>query len=396
MKKVFSGVLVLSLLLAIQAMAQSKGTAKQPAKTSPIRPSLDVLVSRIDAYWKSLSDQKKMQAADYIDPSDREAFYSSSIPPFSKPQLKSLELSADRREATTTVVVTRMMPPLTTKMEWTVTERWHFERGNWYRAFPKSSHNPVLESIKALTPDRAQTEKWENEIRKTLTVESVLDFGTVRESAHLQLALKYTLSGKDNFSAKLKLPPGFTAECGEECALIPGEHELRVNVPTWQLEGTVHERITLSARRDRAVVPFEIEVKGFIYVPVSITSKVISLSPNQAENELRVKNNTKSAIELLEAYSEAMQVTVDSLPATIPPGGEIALKVKLDTGLAPLVAGKFYSLTIPLAKPVENVNFISFGVVGGSVKETAIGTKSNQEIVIQSDKSKSCKNPPPD
>jgi hypothetical protein len=395
MKRIFSGVLVMCFLWAPYGRAQSAGAAKQPAKTSPMRPSLDVLVSRIDAYWKSLSDQKKMQAAEFIDASDREAFYRSTIPPFSTPQLKSLELSADRKEATATVVVMRTFPLMAPKVEWPVIERWHFERGNWYREFPKSSNNPILDSVKASTPDRAQTEKLENEIRTALKVERVVDFGTVRESAPLQLALKYTLSGKDSFSAKLKMPSGLYTEGDVEYKLVPGEQELLVKAVMESLEGPVQKQVVLSVQRENAVVPFEIEVKGFVYVPVSITPKVLSLSPTQAEKELRVKNNTNSTIELLQAYSEAKQITVDFLPTNIPPGGEILLKVKQDTKQAPLVPGKFYSLSVPLAKPVDNVNFISFSVVGGSAKGTSEGTESNQEVVIKSDNSKSCKIPTP-
>jgi hypothetical protein len=398
MNQVSSGILAILFLMGAHAAAPSDGAAKSTQKAYPVTASLDTLVSRIDGYWNALLQKKKGQAAEYVAAADRDKFYSSNLPPFTNPHLKSLELSADRKEAMVTVVVTRTMPPSGIKMDWPVTDRWRFEKGNWYRTLPVKSRVLLPGMEREGNPAGEDAEALKNEVRKLLMIENtVLDFGTVRESTPLHLSLKYTLGGKEPMGAIISAPEGFGVEGGNELVLNPGDHELRIIVPTWRLDGVVNERIVMTVRPPGAEVPFEIEVKGNVYVPVSIAPKTLKFQREESEKEVRIRNNSKSDLELQPVYSETRQVLVQPLPATVLPGQEIVLKVKLSKESASLRANQTDVLAIPFAKPVDGVNSLSLSVIlnAEDVGKDGEKTDAKGEIpLIPSDKSQNCQGLP--
>jgi hypothetical protein len=152
--------IVVLLCVSTPSIAQTK----KPIIPSG-RPSLDLLAARIEGYWNLLLQRKKQQAVGYITSSDREVFSNSQIPLFKNPRLKSLELSADRIEATATVIVKRTLFPLGQEMEWPVTEHWRFEKGNWYREFRRSFLPMPVEKKEVQKPaDPQQAENAKREI----------------------------------------------------------------------------------------------------------------------------------------------------------------------------------------------------------------------------------------
>ena len=398
MNRVSSSILAVLFLMGAHAAAQSGVAAKSPQKAYAVKASLDTLVSRVDGYWNALLQKKKGQAAEYVAAEDRDRFYNSNPPSFSNPHLKSLELSADRKEVMVTMVVTRTMPPSGAKVDWPVTDRWRFEKGNWYRTLPVKSRFPIPGTEREGNPVGEDSEALKNEVRKLLTIENTaLDFGTVRENKPLILILKYTLEGKEPLGAIIETPAGFGIQGGNEQILNPGEHELRINVPTWQLDGAVNERIVMTVRRPGVEVPFEIEVKGNVYVPVSIAPKTLKFQREESEKEVRIRNNSKSDLDLLPVYSETSQVLVQPLPATVLPGQEIVLKVKLGKESALLGANQTDVLTIPFAKPVDNVNALGLSVIMNAEDAGKNGERANangEVPLIPSDKSRNCKAPP--
>jgi hypothetical protein len=293
-----------------------------------------------------------------------------------------------------TMVVTRIMPPYGIKVEWPVTDRWRFEKGNWYRILPSKSQFLLSGVDREGKPAIVDAEAVKNETRKLLKFEkTVLDFGTIRGSGPLYLSLKYTLEGKESLGANISAPAGFGIEGGNEPVLNPGDNELRIIVPTWQLDGPVNERIVVTVRRPGAAIPFEIEVKGNVYVPVSIVPKSLIFKSDEGEKEVRIRNNTKSHLELLPVYSETRQVLLEPLPTAVPPGQEIVLKVKLGKESASLRTNQSDNLSIPFAKPVDGVNFLSLNVVLNAAEPGKAGEKTDAEELppIPSDKSQNCR-----
>jgi hypothetical protein len=396
MKKHPAFILIFILFIAAAGGGQ---TAKQAAKRkAPPVQSLDLLLSRIDSYWKLLLQKRKAQAAQYITLSDRDNFLSVTIPPFSDSRFNSLELSADRREATTTVIVKRLLPPLAQAVEWPVIEQWRFEKGNWYRRF-RGFSLPTSQTAGAEKLSPEQVEDVKQEIREKLRIEnSVLDFGTVRESAEIKLSLKYTLTGNEPIAVTFKAPPGFAIQGMSNGALVPGvQRELLIGVPSWDHEGGMNEQIILTAHRRGVSVPFEFAVKGNIYVPVSITPKRFKLNKDMPEREIVVRNNSESDVELVRLHTETGRVIVEPLPTTVPAGQQLSMKVKLSGrgGTSPRD-----NLSIPLAQPVDGVAVLAFtvefdpgeGMPMGDVDSKGI----NEPPIIQSDKTRSCPATPAD
>jgi hypothetical protein len=396
MNRVSGGILAVFFLMNAHAVAGSDGAAKITPKAYVVRASLDTLVSRIDGYWNALLQKKKGQAAEYVAAANREKFYSSNFPSFTNPHLKSLELSADRKEAMVTVIVTRVTP-FGAKIDWPVIDRWRFEKGNWYRNIPEKSR-AIIPGVEMKADSAGEdTEALKNEVRKLLIIENtVLDFGTVRSATPLPLSLKYTLGGKEPMGAIINVPAGFGVEGGNDVMLNPGSHELRITVPTWQLDGVVHEHIGMTVRKLGATVPFDIEVTGNVYVPVSIAPKMLRFKKEENEKEVRIRNNSKSDLDLLSMYSETRQVMIQPLPATVLSGQEIVLKVKLSKESASLKANQADNLAISFAKPVDGMNSLSLSVI-----LNAEDTGKNSGSIdakdgippISADKSKNCKAP---
>lgn len=361
---------VVLICIAVPAGAQSPKT-----NTPPAGPSLDSLANQIDSYWKLLLQRKKHQAAEYVVPSDRDLFSSTNIPPFSDPRLKSLELSADRTEATATVIVKRALPPLTQLMEWPVTEHWRFENGNWFRRFER----PALPTQTGFGEARKKQEPEQNEsVRSELLgmlhfEKSMLDFGTVRQGASLPLSVKYTLAGDEPLSVTLKnSAPGFTIRGLTGQYLMPGQQrELTIEVPIWNYDGAVNERVVLVAHRKGVEVPFEIAVTGNVYVPVSIVPNLLRFEKDDSEKEVLVRNNSKSDLELRRFHTETGAVSLEPIPATILAGQQLAIKVKSAKESRDKRSQTRDNLSIDFAKPVEGMSGLSLAVVIHPEKEKA-------------------------
>src|SRR5262245_46126858 len=94
----------LALLFSITAtfgaeQAGNRPSAARPASTvnRPAKPSLDALLTRVDAYWSSLAAGKTQAALSYVAASHRDRFRSRQMPPFSNPRVTAIELSPDRK-----------------------------------------------------------------------------------------------------------------------------------------------------------------------------------------------------------------------------------------------------------------------------------------------------------
>jgi hypothetical protein len=337
------------------------------------QPSLDLLVTRVDNYWKLLLQRKITQAAQYIAVSDRKNFNLEYAVAFSDPCIKSLELSKDRTEAKIALTIKRIMPPMM-NVEWPVKQKWRFEKGNWYLQFkPEAAPNLFSGNAKDSSEplDREQMESAKSELREMLHFEkSVLDFGTVRQGAGVPLNLKYAFTSDKALPVMVKKSDPDIAIQGlkEEC-LVPGqERELLVKFPAWKYDGAVNAHIILTVYWKGIGVPFEISVKGNVYVPVSIIPPNLCFSKGEREKEILIRNNSKSDIVLRQAFSETGQVTVEPLPTTIPAGQQLKMKVKVGQALDTAKANTQDNISIPLEQPVDDMTSITFAVVANCIE----------------------------
>ena len=206
MRNIKAVVLVMSLFFLLPLAA---GQTKSQATTAARKASLDLLVSRIDSYWKLMLQGKRTSAAQYVAPADREEFAGRANPKFTDPRLKSIEFSKDRTEAIVTVTVKRALP--IGVMNWPVEERWAFQNSNWYVQFElKSAAFPGGGDEPGISESAIRAELMERELREMFRLEqTVLDFGTVRQGMQVSLPLKYSLAGDESIRATTRdRPPG--------------------------------------------------------------------------------------------------------------------------------------------------------------------------------------------
>jgi hypothetical protein len=338
--------------------------AAQPqAKTAPRKASLDALIARVDSYWKLLQEQKKLGAAEFVNPFHREEFVARPIPAFSDPRVSSLELSPDRNSAKVTVIVKRIFPNQI--MNWSVTEQWVFKTGTWYLQ-PETASLPMSGGAreKPVSLNAEQRESLRQELTQKLHFKDrVLDFGTVRQGTPVYVKLIYSLEWKETIPVEIDRSKPGSEEIGlKQKSFEPGQsNELVIEISTLNYDGTVNESLTLKANSQGIDVPFEISVQGNVYVPISLNPKALRFIQNEREKILLIRNNTKEPVDLKSMFTETNEVTIETLPATILPGQQLQLKFKkLSEGISP---GKVDNVSISLAKPVDGVGGISIPVV---------------------------------
>lgn len=361
----------LIILLCLTPLVAAQGSLQ--TNSEPAKASLDLLVSRIDNYWKLLLEGKKLQAAEYVAPSDREKFVNRQFPSFSEPRLKSLEFSAgDRTRAQVVVTVKRILP--IGPMEWPVGGEWIFDADTWYLHLAPASLPLFAGQLrKSEAPlDANQIEAEKRELKTLLQFEkSVLDFGTIRQESKILLNLRYTLTGNEPVGFAIKnAAPGTKIQGLKEQNLSPGKlQELTILVPASGYDGAVNEPIVLAARRHGVEVPFEFSLQGLVYVPVSVVPRILrfSLDKGEREKEILVRNNSKSILELKPLASETDAIAVEPLPATIRPGKQLAMKVRQARAVHQHNVSQ--NLEIIFSKAVDNQTSINLTVVLNAVEE---------------------------
>lgn len=295
--------------------------------------SLDHLLTRVEQYWKLLSARKVVQAGEYVSRTLREDFLARGIPRFSDPRISALDLTGDPTEVTVTVSVERALPPPFGVMKWPVKQRWVFEEDDWY-VHPTAPLMPVQNDAGMHGPSSTgQLDKQEQDLHRILRFEqTTIDFGTVRQGDYAPIILKYTLEGNEPITLTFeKMPLDFRIPGLEQRSLrlMPGKmQELKIEMATRKYDGAVEKDMILVAHQENAEASFEFAVKGFVYVPVSHSPRILRFTKGNLQKEILVRNNTKSALEIVSFLSESKIITAEPIPTTILPGQELRIHVK--------------------------------------------------------------------
>lgn len=295
--------------------------------------SLDHLLTRVEQYWKLLSARKVVQAGEYVSRTLREDFLARGIPRFSDPHISALDLTGDPTEVTVTVLVERALPPPLGVMKWPVKQRWVFEEDDWY-VHPTAPLMPVQNNAGTHGPSNTgQLDKQEQDLHRILRFEQkAFDFGTVRQGDYAPIILKYTLEGNESITLTFeKMPLDFRIPGLKQRSLrlMPGKlQELKIEMATRKYDGAVEKDMILVAHQENAEASFEFTVKGFVYVPVSHSPRILRFTKGNLEKEITVRNNTKSALEIVSFLSESKIITAEPIPTTILPGQELRIHVK--------------------------------------------------------------------
>ena len=315
------------------APKQSSAGARSSAPTNVVAPSLDLLKSRVNAYWNLLAQERKSEAIQYVEPSKRADFKAWAIPKLYQARMTALTLSPKADEVSVTVEVKRTFPPPMppTPIVWPVTETWVFRNGNWFvmMANATAAPNPFgsgdANSSQLSPPEIARRQEA---IRSALHFEAMeFAFGTARRGDPVTFSLAYELKGNDVFGINLKDPPeGFFLSTPADRTLPAGKGQIKAEFMTYAYAGEVNDTVTAMIRNSGIEVPYQFKLHGFVYTPVYTTPITLRFLRGEHVKELLVRNISKSAV-IIDHILPTTDFDVTPLPQTIPPGGTCTLKV---------------------------------------------------------------------
>ncbi len=315
------------------------------------------------AYWDALLRGNRSGAAEYVEPVEREAFFSRPVPPFTEPRLASLEISETGAEATVTVMVTRRFIPLPDPVSFPVTQRWVLQEGRWYALEPPPGTPFIIPaSARPLEPEEAQ--RRQTIVRGQLRFEDVvLDFGTLRKGGSASRTVRYELEGMAPMTLDGKsLPAGLEVRGLEGGNLAPGRgRHLEFVFHAGEPDGKIEQAVTVTVRHLEVEVPYEFLFRAYVYTPVSVRPASLSFGKEERERDVVVTNNSGVAVRLQSAKSESQAFSVQKLPLTLPPGKSGTLKIRLVQDVQE--KNRAENITVVFRGAVEGVTGLSIPVL---------------------------------
>jgi hypothetical protein len=156
--------------------------------------------------------------------------------------------------------------------------------------------------------------------------------------------------------------------------------ELTIEMKSVLYDGDVKERVVLVFKKQGVEVPFEFTVKGHVYVPASVVPKLVQFDlKGEREKTILVRNNSKEILKIKSFYSETDAVSIEFLPATIPPGQQLQLKVKQIRDMAR--SDLRDNMTLSFAQPVDGMAALGLTVVLNPSKKENHDTRNPGESV---------------
>ncbi len=310
------------------------------AQGSAPGPSLDKLVQRVQSYWMLLLQGKKLQAMNLVEETGRPDFVARQVPPFSDPRIVRLEPVIGGREVTVTVEVKRTLPPLTAPVNWPVTERWVFQKGEWFVIVPKAS--PALFSSgkvsQATKPSAEEIETQKKTILERVRFDRTeIDLGTIRKPGSASAPLQYHLAGNEPMDMEFVNAPADLMVRGLESRQLKpgGPHSIELELLTANYEhGKVEQDFAIQVRYRSASVPYRFKLLARVYAPVSAEPSALTFKSGETQKDVSISNNSASEVRIDSAFSESGAFEVTPLPSTVLPGKTITLKVRLLKALA--------------------------------------------------------------
>lgn len=367
-RTVFAGWLIPVLFLPGVVGAQSKAgvntsvrkpALKAAAAAQTVKPSLDVLVSRANAYWNFLAQGKRLQALQYVEASCREEFEVRPFPSFSAPRIEKLEFGASGKEVMVTLTVKRALPPLAGEFDYPVANKWVFSEGTW-RVIMTDDELPILAgkgSSGKVGAYGSALEKLKKDLRARLRFpKREIYIGTVRQGNPTEFALEYRLSGDRPVEMRLQ-DSSLEIQKFPAMTLQPGiGRRVQVSFLTDNYDGPVQGAFTISIKQGDAEVLYNFRLRGRVYTPLSIVPRALLYQPDETEKEVEIRNNTAHEVRFGPVVSQNRDIDAGPLPEVLAPGGRCTFKVRLlSKDAAASISGV---LSIKLVEPVDGISII--------------------------------------
>ncbi len=344
------------------AKSKASSPARKPGQTAAPRPSLDLLVQRVESYWNLLAQSKKLQALNFVAPSYREYFAARPFPTFSRPRITTLEPSGSGKEVAVTVTVKRRIYPLPAEVDYPVMNRWIYSAGNWYVIIKDEPLFSPTAERQGEKLSAEEIEKRKAEIRSALRFEQhEIDFGTVRQGQTASFTLDYQLNGSQSFDASVSRAPQALTEIPDRRLLPGGAQKIGLSLLTSNYEGPVEEHFSIVVKHADVEVTYDFLLRGRVYAPLSAAPSILRFLKTENEKKVEIRNNSSASAEISSIFSESGRYTVDPLPQMLEPGQQCEVTVRIRE--AAEGANHAEQLVLLLDKPVDGLQSLPLRVI---------------------------------
>lgn len=316
-----------------------QGTITHSVSQRPA-PDLNLLRSRVEAFWKLRQQGRKQEALNYVDPSCRNNFLSRSELKFSSFSLVQMRFTPNSSSVIVTVDVGLLLPQFPAPVDSPVEETYVFRNGNWYaQVTPAANLSQLFQDSKqkrsSTGPSSEAVEKMKKELDQLEIKPEQIQLGELRQGAGKVFSVGYKNSGTLPARVKInKIPPELSVN-GLVADIYPGKSETSLfTLDTTNLDGKISGKIAFLVSNEGAEITREIPVEGYVKAPLSFTPPHLVLGQD-SRCEVSIKNQTQQVIQM---YASNLPdfMSIEGPPnKTIDPGATATIVIVWDRGKIP-------------------------------------------------------------
>jgi len=315
--------LLISCLLVLGVAPLSSGQDQLPRDP-------DKLLVRARQFWQQLVDHRKANALEFVLPEKRDVFLGGDTLPVLEAKVVGLDFTESKERAAVRVAVKVLAPGAPTPTLWTITDRWLWQRNNWFAdaASPKEIFT-VMHG--GLPPEEAARVSQEigNDLKGPV---EELNLGTfVKGSLHeFDIPLEY--AGK--WLLRAEITP-VTIVFLKDHTIAPGAKAAQGRIDASNIQGQFRIPLTFRVSYDTAVVERRLTLTGTVFSP--ITFRQVPEGPLKKGDLLTifVKNNT-TEVAPLQYIQTGLDVEEVSSFEAIEPGGEATIVYRIGSDNPPI------------------------------------------------------------
>ena len=315
------------------------GTATNSISQKPA-PDLNLLRSRVEAFWKLRQQGRKQEALNYVDPSCRKYFMGSDEQKFLSFSLAQMRFIPNSSSVKVTVDVRLLFPQFLAPVDSPVEETYVFRNGNWYaQVAPAADLKQLFQDSKepksANGPSPEVVAKMRKELDQLEIKPEQIQLGELRQGDSKVFSVGYKNSGTLPVRVKIKkAPPGLSVN-SLIADIYPGKSgTLLFTLDTAYLDGKISDNIAFLVSNDEAETTRELPIEGYVKAPLSFTPTHLVLGQD-SRCEVNIKNQTQQAIRInISNLPDFM--SIEAFPdKAIDPGATSHNGLRMDRGKIP-------------------------------------------------------------
>jgi len=320
-------------------VAMPPGTATNSISQRPA-PDLNLLRSRVEAFWKLRQQGRKQEALNYVDPSCRKYFMGRDEQKFLSFSLAQMRFIPNSSSVIVTVDVRLLFPQFLAPVDSPVEETYVFRNGNWYaQVAPAADLKQLFQDSKepksANGPSPEVVAKMRKELDQLEIKPEQIQLGELRQGDSKVFSVGYKNPGTLPARVKInKAPPGLSVN-SLIADIYPGKSgTLLFTLDTTYLDGKISDKIAFLVSNEGAEITRELPIEGYVKAPLSFTPPHLVLGQD-SRCEVSIKNQTQQVIQI-NASNLPDFMSIEGPPIkTIDPGATATVVIVCDRGKIP-------------------------------------------------------------